>query len=113
MQEDTIIYRIKNGKLYQKGKLVDLPDGYYVIKDQRNIKTNDCWKGWVRALAEHTGNSNVKEFEKEIKSIIFADSEIKTSELSNQELKEGLNRLYIWALTELGFKLPELPQIKF
>lgn len=92
---------IKNGKL-----IGTLKDGHYVVYSERPLNLNDAWKGYVRFIANHLGESNTLAVEMWIKKIIFLDENIKTSELNEEDFKRGLQSLSHWAFTELGITLP-------
>ena len=97
---------VRNGKLYNsKNKQIELSsisDGTYNLIPERNLSLNDNWKAKVRALGEYLGWESFTEFEKHVKRELFGE-ELKTSEMSNEQLQGAIFKLEAWASGEHSF----------
>lgn len=97
---------VKDGKLYNSKKkeikLCSIADGTYNLIPERNLSLNDNWKAKIRSLGDHLGWESFTEFEKHVKRELFGD-EIKTSEMSDEELQAAIFKLEAWASGEHSF----------
>ena len=97
---------VKDGKLYNSKRkeisLDSIQDGTYNLIPERNLSLNDSWKAKVRSLGDYLGWESFTEFEKHVKRELFGD-EIKTSEMSDEELQAAIFKLEAWASGEHSF----------
>ena len=97
---------VKNGELFNSKKkkldLTKLENGPYNLIPERQLSLNDNWKSKVRALGNFLGWESFSEFEKHVKRELFGD-EIKTSEMSDEDLQAAIFKLEAWASGEYSF----------
>lgn len=99
---------IKKGKIsIESSTGTELKDGHYVIYPERSLSLNDAWKGLVRFIANELGEGNTKAVEMFAKQTVFLNENIRTSELNDEDLREGIRKLSTWALHDLNITIPE------
>lgn len=102
-------YKSDDYKNFLKG-LADGSNVIITLSNQRSLNKNSCLHGWVRILADEWGEDFefvksylvIKHFgylEKEMDGELYKVP-ISTSKLDDVEFAKGLNKLYIWALSQ-------------
>lgn len=102
-------------KLVSSGKTIELSEK----KKGRTLNQNALFHVWVQVIADHTGYTSLENCKRDIKRALLGTKEeasrftgevqqvdYKTSEMSKEELSSFMDKMKIWAQTELGCYLP-------
>lgn len=102
-------------KLISSGKTIEVTEKRKV----RTLNQNALFHIWVQVIAEHVGYTSFENCKRDIKRTLLGTREeanritgeiqqvdYKTSEMSTSELSSFMDKMKIWAQTELGCYLP-------
>lgn len=102
-------------KLISSGKIIELSEK----KKARTLNQNALFHLWVQVIAYHVGYTSIENCKRDIKRALLGTKEeasritgeiqqvdYKTSEMTTSELSSFMDKMKIWAQSELGCYLP-------
>ena len=114
------IFDAKSAEAYLS-KLISKKETFAIetVGKQRTLDQNDLFHLWVKVVADEIGEPSFERCKRDIKRMILGMKEdvnrftgevihvdYKTSEMSVSELSSFMDKMKIWAQTELGCYLP-------
>lgn len=93
--------------------------GFNLQKDARNLKQNALFHLWMRVMADELGYPSLEDIKRDVKREILGTREVvnritaevqyedyQTSALTMRQMADFMDKVKIWALTELNVYLP-------